>query len=75
MKEIKYQQKYVRKLVDMTIDLLHRKGGWYMCFTPLLRADGKGGIMILREGYPMAICLLSGKSYLTGRAKVMALPS
>ena len=33
MKEIKYQQKYVRELVDMTIDLLHRKGGWYMCFT------------------------------------------
>ena len=26
MKEIKYQQKYVRELVDMTIDLLHREG-------------------------------------------------
>ena len=75
MKEIKYQQKYVRKLVDMTIDLLHREGGWYMCFTPLPRADGKGGIMILREGYPMAISLLSDKSYLTGWAKERTLPS
>ena len=26
MKEIKYQQKYVRQLVDMTIDLLHKEG-------------------------------------------------
>jgi len=75
MKEIKYQQKYVRELVDMTIDLLYRKGGWYMCFTPLPRADGKGGIMILREGYPMAISLLSGNSYLTGWVKKIALPS
>ena len=31
MKEIKYQQKYVRELVDMTIDLLHRKGGAGTC--------------------------------------------
>ena len=45
MKEIKYQQKYVRELVDKIIDLLHRKGG-YMCFTPLPRADGKGGVLI-----------------------------
>ena len=45
------------------------------CFTPLPRADGKGGVLMLREGYPMAISLLSGKSYLTGRAKVIDLPS
>ena len=28
MKEIKYQQKYVRQLVDMTID--QKRGDWYM---------------------------------------------
>ena len=49
MKEIKYQQKYVRQLVGR---------GTGTCFTPLPRADGKGGDLILRGGYPMAISLL-----------------
>ena len=52
-----------------------QEGGTSTCFTPLPRADGKGGDLILRGGYPMAISLLSGKSYLTGRAKVIDLPS
>ena len=50
-------------------------GGTGTCFTPLPRADGKGGVLMLREGYPMAISLLSSKSYLTGQAKVIDLPS
>lgn len=50
-------------------------GGTGTCFTPLPRADGKGGVLMLREGYPMAISLLSGKSYLTGQAKVIDLSS
>ena len=31
MKEIKYQQKYVRQLVDMTID--QKRGDWYIFHT------------------------------------------
>ena len=54
---------------------MKEEGGTSTCFTPLPRADGKGGDLILRGGYPMAISLLSGKSYLTGRAKVIDLPS
>ena len=42
MKEIKYQQKYVRELVDMTIDLLYRKGGLVHVFHTLAKSRRQG---------------------------------
>ena len=65
----------IDRIVYELYGLTEDEEGTGTCFTPLPRADGKGGVLMLREGYPMAISLLSGKSYLTGLAKVIDLPS